>query len=78
MMPVRFDECNTIMKAPKELEGSCNDVPAYVRDEGMGAKVFITGWIPTPEELKDLNDGNPLYLICAGGMPPVILSTVLL
>lgn len=36
---------------------------------------FISAWFPTPEELKALNDGAPVYLFIYGaGHPPVYLG----
>jgi hypothetical protein len=52
----------------------CGDLPAarFVVD---GMELIETAWQPSPEELKLLQDGHPLYLtIWAKAHPPVSLS----
>lgn len=68
MNPQRFAHANCVMKAPKGMP-ECADVHSF-RD---GLQV-ITAWRPTPEELVQINLGNPIWLYCVGkSMPPVAL-----
>lgn len=58
------------MQAPKDMP-ECADIHSF-RD---GQQV-ITAWRPTPQELVQINLGNPIWLYCIGAtMPPVAIVT---
>lgn len=40
-----------------------------------GAEFVVTAWKPSPEELKTLNEGGPVYLSCLGGLPAHFLTS---
>ena len=41
-----------------------------------GMSFIISHWVPTPEELRELNNGGGVYLMVLGkAMPPVSLFT---
>lgn len=70
MIPQRFAEANTVMRAPKGMEDECSDIHAY-RD----GTYVLTAWRPPPEELVKINLGEPVYLTVVGKtMPPVAVS----
>ena len=72
MNPQRFAESNTVMLAPHGME-ECNNIHAWKGAWGQQPAV-ITAWRPTPEELVQINLGEPIYLGCCGTtMPPVFL-----
>lgn len=73
MIPTRFPNSNMTMHAP-DCNGQCSDprclcVAAY-RDE----RYAITCWQPTPEERVRIAQGEPIWLICHGGMFPSQLT----
>lgn len=60
---------NCILKGPSSME-NCSDLPV-VKKDGM----MVSAWMPTPAELKLLNDGQPVYLFVWGERhPPVALA----
>jgi len=72
--PVRFEQANTVMRAPAGMENCC-DVHAAVVQWSDGSHSVLTAWRPTPEELVRLNLGEPVFLMVSGqGMPPVALA----
>lgn len=80
MTPATFEGQNTEFRAPNDLdESQVMTIPAYagrIRGGNLdGAPVVVVAWTPSPEELKDLIDGKPIFLSCVGGLPPHVLTT---
>ena len=50
-----------------ETDGICHTLEVHDRDGWM-----ISAWQPTAEELRLLNEGNPLLLGIAGATHPVV------
>lgn len=75
MTPVDFPQANVPFCAPAGLaESQVMTIKAYVGTITTGSLdgsvVVVTAWLPTPEELAMLNQGQPLYLSFLGGLPP--------
>ena len=80
MNPATFPQANTKFGPPTDLaESQCLTIPAYMgRVQGGsvdGSTIVVVAWLPTAEELKQLNAGAPIYLSCMGGLPPHFIST---
>lgn len=76
MEPVKFDGANKIYKAPEgwdeEKDGVCGELYVFEGSDKFGHTVIVSAWKPTQEELKKLNEGEPLYLqILMPVQPPV-------
>lgn len=75
MIPQKFPECNTIIGPPRDLHSSqCMTIPAYMgRVQGGSlddAPIVVVAWMPTPEELKLINEGKPIFVSFLGGLAP--------
>jgi len=75
-----FPQANAKLSRPSDLADSqCQSMKAYFGEIKSGScdggKLIITAWKPSPEELKDINDGKPIYLCCLNGIPPHFLCT---
>ncbi len=80
MIPATFPEANTSFKAPPDLhENQVATIPAYcgpIPGGSMdGERMIVVAWVPTTEELNDLNEGAPVFLTVIGGLPPHFLTT---
>lgn len=80
MKAVNFPESNTVYKRPPDLEESqCFDIPAFhgIIEGGTldGARIVVTAWQPTPEEIEQIVKGAPVFLSSIGGLPPHFLTT---
>jgi hypothetical protein len=54
---------------------TCDDLWVEV-NELAGLPLASSYWVPTPEELRILNDGGHVRLTVVGGQPPVALEIV--
>jgi hypothetical protein len=73
MNPIRFGNCNIVMKAPADMP-NCTDVHACRTTSG-DRPVTVTAWRPSPEELVKINLGEPVWLVIyMDGMPPVSVT----
>lgn len=80
MNPTIFEQANIIYGPPDDMtESQVAKVHAY---EGVvkggsvdGAKLVIVAWKPSPEELKELNEGGSIFLSSLGGLNPHRLTT---
>ena len=75
MKPIRHHSCNAV------LRGGAPHIPdLYVRrgddsDDGS-IPVVASYWKPTPDELRDLNDGGAVELVVMGMThPPLSIRT---
>lgn len=80
MTPVEFEGCNAHFGPPSDLEESqCATIHAFQTVVSCGscegAALVVTAWKPTPDELAQLNAGNPVFLSVLGGLPPHFLTT---
>lgn len=80
MTPAAFPESNRVFRAPSNVhESSCHEIQANVVEIVGGAfdgvPLVTVAWMPTAEELAELNAGNPVFLSCIGGLPPHYLTT---
>lgn len=65
--------------APKdwneEAQGQCMGLPILDTTDAHGNPVMVSAWQPTPDELRALNAGAPVYLwVYSVGHPPVMLT----
>lgn len=74
MTPVSFPQKNfTFTKPANMTDEECSSLEVY-RGDGL----IISKWIPSEEDLKNLNEGAAMWLTIAGtGMPPVCLQTTI-
>ena len=60
-----FTEGNIVISAPPDFP-QVKPVSAYrgVINTGSldGVGILVTAWMPSPEELEELNKGNPVYI----------------
>lgn len=80
MNPCDFPEANCSFKAPSDMDGSqCGTISAFRGTIGGGnidgAEVVVVAWKPTEQELEDSNNGQPVFLLCVGGLPPHSMTT---
>jgi hypothetical protein len=69
MIPGAIQNSNCLLKAPESMP-EC--APLHVRMTDMG---MTSAWFPSPDELKALTHGAPVYLTVYGcAHPPVSLS----
>jgi len=80
MIPSKFEQSNKVFVPPTDLDPEqCQPIHAYLGavqgGSCDGVALVVTAWTPTPQELADLNAGNPVFLSCVGGLPPHFLTT---
>ena len=80
MNPAIFPQANCWFGAPPDLSQSqVMSIPAYRGEVSGGSvdgvKLVIVAWLPTPEELAQLNAGTPVYLSSISGLTPHFLTT---
>lgn len=81
MTPADFPQANTQFGHPDGYtEEQVATIPAFIGEWASGnldgAPVVIVAWKPSPEELKQLNEGSPVFLGVLGqGLPPHFLTT---
>ena len=79
MTPCDFPEANTTFTSPPDLEGSCRDIRAFhgQAQGGIfdGAPQVVVAWRPSDEELRRINEGQPIFLSVMGGLPPHYVGT---
>jgi hypothetical protein len=60
-------------------ESQCRTIPGFIgqvaRGSVEGSTLVITRWLPSPEELEDLNAGRGIFISFLGGLPPHLLTT---
>lgn len=55
----------------KDKHGACGGLP--IRDENTTAgKAMVSAWFPTPDEIKRIVEGAPIYLIVVGQVHPPV------
>lgn len=77
MKPVVHASNNDILKAPPGVKPEdCQPLPiTRIVFHPSGRAGVMSYWQPSPEELKLLNEGRPVYLSSWGNThPPVILG----
>lgn len=56
-----------------EKDGLCHTLEVWdVTDKPDGHNRMVTAWQPSPEELKRLNEGQPVFLHIFGTVHPVV------
>lgn len=71
----RIRNSTHVYKGPEGVD-NVGDLHVRVEEvEGMG-RCCVSAWIPTPAELKLLNDGQPIHLHIFGAGHPVVALSV--
>ena len=70
MNPVSHWTCSITLEPAPEDVGKVMAVPATVCMEEGGGRSVITFWLPTEEELAQLNLGLPVAIKFIGRVPP--------
>lgn len=77
MIPGRIEGASLTLGKPKdwqESSGRCCGLPVRVIDCDT-LHAFQSAWLPTPEELRDLNAGAAVHITIVGrAHPPIALS----
>lgn len=82
MSPTDFPESNSVFGPPPGMtEDQVQSVPAFngqvIGGNCDGEQVVVVAWKPDETDLKRLNEGGIVYLMCFGGLPPHMLTTKL-
>lgn len=87
MNPIHFPEANIVYTKPEGwTDDQCGSLsvhrmliprePTKGQEEGRVDQVMISCWQPSDEEIEEIKEGKPVYLlITAAGQPPVALMT---
>jgi hypothetical protein len=80
MIPCEFKEQNCIFNTPPDLdESQCGPIHAsqrFIKGGNLdGAPFVVVAWKPSPEELKELQNGNPVFIGMVGGLAPHTVQT---
>jgi hypothetical protein len=80
MTPQSFPQSNCRFTAPVDLDKSqCAAIDAYsgaVNGGSVdGSRITVVAWRPSPQELAELNAGEPIFVSVMGGLPPHFLTT---
>ena len=70
----RIRDSNFVYKAPAGMD-NCADLHVQVYDDGE-IRVMTSAWIPTPDEVKRIVAGQPIFLHIYGNGHPVVSMTV--
>ena len=62
MQPVEFEGCRMVGKPQDMTDEQCMAIPAYEGVDDEGFHFFLTAWKPSYEDLKALNEGEPIYI----------------
>lgn len=73
MFPGAIANANLILHKPENMtDEECSSLHVVRCEHG-----FTSAWFPTPEELKLINSGSPVYLTIFGDShPPVYLGVL--
>lgn len=67
---------NFVYKAPADMQ-DCQDLHVQVyEDADNSIRIMSSAWMPTPDELKLLNAGQPIHLHIYGSAHPIVSMTV--
>lgn len=80
MTPITFPQCNTALKPPAGVdESQVMVIPGYAATiQGGncdGFPVTVTAWQPTPDDIKRISEGKPIFLSFIGTIPPHFPTT---
>jgi hypothetical protein len=74
MFPTAFDEETGIIGPPPGMSESEVYSLSIAQASVDGHPAIVSCWKVTAEELAEIQRTGRVWLICMGGMPPVILS----
>lgn len=81
MTPTKFPESNCLFGPPVEFEesqiGTLHGCKGRASKGNLdGIDFIVTAWQPSPEEIKAIVDGAPIFLtVLWDALPPHLLST---
>lgn len=70
----RIRGCNFVYRAPEGME-NCQDLHVKVTEQD-GCRIITSAWFPSPDEVKRLSEGQPIYLHVYGSGHPVVGMSV--
>lgn len=74
MKPVKFQEANMTLVAPKGMENEVEDLVCCKTDDGNGNSLIVTKWELSPEEIAEVIKTKSVYCIVLGqSQPPLSL-----
>lgn len=80
MQPIRTNETNCILTAPKGYENDVLDLPVIAYNlvyDDKTSNAVSSAWQLTEDELKILNETKTIYLHFLGNSHPPVLPSVL-
>jgi hypothetical protein len=82
MLPIHFDEANTIFRKPEGwTDEQCSDLSTWrgdmrIDEHGNTSPTIVSCWQLSKEDLEEINRTGKIWLSITGtGMPPVSLFT---
>lgn len=79
MTPVHFNEANCDCVPAPDDASAVGNIPGWSgrveRGPLEGAPLVICAWVPSAQELEELNAGNPVFISFIGGLSPHCLTT---
>jgi hypothetical protein len=80
MNPITFPEANAKFGPPSDLkESQCMTIPAFqgiVQGGSVdGCLLVVVAWKPSPEEVRQIAAGAPIFISMIGGLAPHFLTT---
>ena len=77
MHPVYFEGSKEIKKPSDMTDEQCSSIWATRGIDEDGYPYYLTAWKPSFEDLKALNNGQPVYVkTVSTGLPPMALFTI--
>jgi len=78
MEAVDFEGTNITLGKPDDMtDEQCNSIKAQKGVDSQGFPFFAVAFKPDAEDLKNLNEGRPIFLKVIGqGFPPVAVYTL--
>lgn len=75
MNPVNVHLCNTIFAAPAGSETEIEPLPVLAERYADGSVSLTSFWVPTPEEITQIVNGQPIMLsVLDTKHPPVKMA----
>ncbi|MEM6866985.1 MAG: hypothetical protein AAF528_01180 [Cyanobacteria bacterium P01_C01_bin.121] len=76
MYPTTFHPNEIVISPPPGEHENIAALRVVPVTYGDGSLSFVSAWLPTPEDIENLQAGKPIYLgVLSNSLPPVKLST---
>lgn len=70
----RIRDSNFTYRAPAGMD-NCQDLHVRVTEE-QGVRIITSAWLPTPDEVERIKQGQPIFLHVYGSGHPVVAMSV--